>query len=44
MLFWFWLAIACSVLYWLGLKINPPMDKGHPIIPEPNNLLRDSDE
>lgn len=44
MLFWVWVAIAGLVLYWLGLQLNPPMDVGNPIIPEPNNLLRDSDE
>ena len=26
-------------LYWLGYKINRPIDEGHPIIPEPNQLL-----
>ena len=26
-------------LYWLGYKINPPIDEGHPIVPEPNQML-----
>ncbi len=29
-------------LYWLGLKINPPIHRT--IIPEPNNLLRSDEE
>ena len=28
-------------LYWLGYKINPPIDEGHPITPEPNQMLAD---
>jgi hypothetical protein len=29
-------------LYWLGLKLNPPIEQR--IIPEPNNMLRGEDE
>ena len=26
-------------LYWLGYKMNPPIDEGHPIVPEPNRMV-----
>lgn len=31
-------------LYWTGLYLNPPLDEGHPIVPEPNNMLQGEEE
>tara|TARA_R100000388_G_scaffold30547_1_gene23896 strand:+ start:11057 stop:11191 length:135 start_codon:yes stop_codon:yes gene_type:complete len=39
---YFLLLCIFTGLYWLGLKINPPME--NTIIPEPNNLLRSDEE
>ena len=31
-------------LYWTGLYLNPPQEEGHPIVPEPHNMLRGEEE
>lgn len=33
------LLLILAGLYWLGYKINPPIGKGHPIVPEPNGMV-----
>ena len=35
--------VVCIVLYFMGQILMPEPEPGHPIIPEPNNLLKEEE-